>query len=166
VWATPTGRANFLVFNGLDEKPWHDDPEALWLMTMRRHDQYDTTLDSHSDRSRGVFGQRNVVFMNQRELEKRGLHPGERANIVALSTDGIQRIIRSFKVIEYSLPDGCCGAYYAGVNPLVPLYAFEPQSRTPSYKSLPVTVPRAAAVGPDSATRAVALQRREPLHYA
>ncbi|OUL79400.1 molybdopterin dinucleotide binding domain-containing protein, partial [Paraburkholderia hospita] len=158
VWDTPTGRANFLVFKGLDENPWHDDPDALWLTTMRSHDQYNTTLYSHSDRYRGVFGQRDVVFMNQHELQKRGLHPGERVNIVALSTDGIERVVRSFKVVEYSLPDGCCGAYYPEVNPLVPLYAFDPQSRTPSYKSVPVKVVRAAAVGPDSATRAIVVQ--------
>ncbi|ALL70627.1 putative formate dehydrogenase oxidoreductase protein (plasmid) [Paraburkholderia caribensis MBA4] len=158
VWDTPTGRANFLVFKGLDENPWHDHPDALWLTTMRSHDQYNTTLYSHSDRYRGVFGQRDVVFMNQHELRKRGLHPGERVDIVALSTDGIERVIRSFKVVEYSLPDGCCGAYYPEVNPLVPLYAFDPQSRTPSYKSVPVKIVRAAAVGPDSATRAIVMQ--------
>ncbi|MGT2475516.1 FdhF/YdeP family oxidoreductase [Paraburkholderia terrae] len=158
VWDTPTGRANFLVFKGLDENPWHDDPDALWLTTMRSHDQYNTTLYSHSDRYRGVFGQRDVVFMNQHELQKRGLHPGERVDIVALSTDGIERVVRSFKVVEYSLPDGCCGAYYPEVNPLVPLYAFDPQSRTPSYKSVPVKIVRAAAVGPESATRAIVVQ--------
>jgi molybdopterin-dependent oxidoreductase alpha subunit len=155
VWDTSTGRANFLVFKGLNEDPFQDDPDALWLTTMRSHDQYNTTLYSHSDRYRGVFGQRDVVFMNQRELQKRGLHPGQRVDIVALSTDGIERIIRSFKVVEYSLPDGCCGAYYPEVNPLVPLYAYDAQSRTPSYKSVPVKVVRAAAVGPDSATRAI-----------
>lgn len=165
VWATPTGRANFLVFKGLEENPYHNDPDALWLTTMRSHDQYNTTLYSHSDRYRGVFGQRDVVFMNPRELQKRNLHPGERVDIVALSTDGIERIIRSFKVIEYSLPDGCCGAYYPEANPLVPLYAFDPQSRTPSYKSVPVKVVRAAAVGPDSATRAVA-RGYEDAHHA
>lgn len=157
VWNTPTGKANFLVFKGLDENPWHNDDEALWLTTMRSHDQYNTTLYSHSDRYRGVFGQRDVVFMNQHELRKRGLHPGERVDIVALSTDGIERVVRSFKVVEYSLPDGCCGAYYPEVNPLVPLYAFDPQSRTPSYKSVPVKIVRAVAVGPDSATRAIAV---------
>ncbi|MEM5366902.1 FdhF/YdeP family oxidoreductase [Paraburkholderia azotifigens] len=162
VWDTPTGRANFLVFKGLDEDPWQDDPDALSLTTMRSHDQYNTTLYSHSDRYRGVFGQRDVVFMNQHELQKRGLHPGERVDIVALSTDGVERIVRSFKVVEYSLPDGCCGAYYPEVNPLVPLYAFDPQSRTPSYKSVPVKVMRAAAVGPDSATRAIAVQPASP----
>jgi anaerobic selenocysteine-containing dehydrogenase len=128
---------------------------------MRSHDQYNTTLYSHSDRYRGVFGQRDVVFMNARELQKRGLHPGERIDLVALSSDGIERRLRSFKVIEYSVPDGCCGAYYPEANPLVPLYAYDQQSRTPSYKSVPVKVMRAVAVGPESATIAIARQAAE-----
>jgi molybdopterin-dependent oxidoreductase alpha subunit len=165
VWATSTGRANFLVFKGLDEDPAHNDPDALWLTTMRSHDQYNTTLYSHSDRYRGVFGQRDVIFMNSRELEKRDLHPGERVDVYALSTDGIERVIRSFKVIEYSLPDGCCGAYYPEANPLVPLYAFDPKSRTPSYKSVPVKIARAAAVGPDS-THQAALVSTAGVHHA
>jgi anaerobic selenocysteine-containing dehydrogenase len=152
------------VFSGLDEDLHHDDPDALRLTTMRSHDQYNTTLYSHSDRYRGVFGQRDVVFMNPRELGRRNLHPGERVDIVALAADGIERIVRGFKVVEYSLPDGCCGAYYPEANPLVPLDAFDPQSRTPSYKSVPVKVVRAAAVGPDSAAFAVALNAGEHDH--
>ena len=61
---TPSGKANFLVFKGLDEDPRQNDPDALWLTTMRSHDQYNTTLYSMSDRYRGVFGQRDVVFIN------------------------------------------------------------------------------------------------------
>jgi formate dehydrogenase major subunit len=146
VWMTPTGRANFLVFEGLDEDPSHDDPDTLRLTTMRSHDQYNTTLYSHSDRYRGVFGQRDVVFMNAREWQKRNVHPGERVDIVAVSKDGIERVIRGFKAVEYELPDGCCGAYYPEANPLVPLHAFDAKSRTPSYKSVPVKVVRSAAV--------------------
>jgi hypothetical protein len=51
------------------------------LSTMRSHDQYNTTLYSRADRYRGVFGQRYVVFVNQRELKRRGLRPGERVDI-------------------------------------------------------------------------------------
>ncbi|MGF6773726.1 molybdopterin-dependent oxidoreductase alpha subunit [Paraburkholderia sp. GAS199] len=154
VWATPTGRANFLVFEGLDEDPVQSDPDALWLTTMRSHDQYNTTLYSHSDRYRGVFGQRDVVFLNPREMQKRGLHAGDRVDIFALSLDGIERVIRSFKVIEYTLPDGCCGAYYPEANPLVPLYAFDQKSRTPSYKSVPVRIARAASADAGSTYQA------------
>jgi formate dehydrogenase major subunit len=165
VWATPTGRANFLVFKGLDEDPVQSDPEALWLTTMRSHDQYNTTLYSHSDRYRGVFGQRDVVFLNPHELQKRNLHAGDRVDVYALSTDGIERVIRDFMVIEYMLPDGCCGAYYPEANPLVPLYAFDQKSRTPSYKSVPVRIVRAAAAGA-GATHPAAVAGATGAHHA
>ncbi|KAA0998714.1 hypothetical protein FVF58_43515 [Paraburkholderia panacisoli] len=54
------------------------------LATMRSHDLYNTTLYPHSDRYRGVFGQLDVVFMNQRELERRGLRPSEHVDIAVL----------------------------------------------------------------------------------
>ena len=164
VWATPTGKANFLVFKGLEEDPQQENPDALWLTTMRSHDQYNTTLYSHSDRYRGVFGQRDVVFLNQRELQKRQLHPGERVDVFALSTDGIERVVRNLMIVEYSLPDGCCGAYYPEANPLVPLYAFDPKSRTPSYKSTPVRVERTVTVGPQPTPQATRVQERGAHH--
>jgi anaerobic selenocysteine-containing dehydrogenase len=132
------------VFEGLDEDPWHGDDEGLWLTTMRSHDQYNTTLYSLSDRYRGVFGQRAVVFVNSQEIRKRNLHPGDLVDLVALSNDGIERVVRNMKVVEYQLPDGCCGAYYPEANPLVPLYAYDKRSRTPSYKSVPVKMVKSA----------------------
>ncbi|MGF6857031.1 FdhF/YdeP family oxidoreductase [Paraburkholderia sp. CI3] len=165
VWATSTGRANFLVFKGLDEDPVQSDPDALWLTTMRSHDQYNTTLYSHSDRYRGVFGQRDVIFLNPRELQKRKLRAGDRVDVYALSTDGIERVIGGFMVIEYGLPDGCCGAYYPEANPLVPLYAFDQKSRTPSYKSVPVKIMRAAAAGAHS-TQQAAVTGATRAHHA
>ncbi len=138
IWATPSGRANFLVMRGFDEDPTDLDPQVLWLTTMRSHDQYNTTLYSRSDRYRGVFGQRDVVFLNARELASRGLTAGERVDLVTDSTDGVERVVPGLKLVEYNLPDGCCGAYYPETNPLVPLYAHDPLSFTPSSKSVPV----------------------------
>jgi formate dehydrogenase major subunit len=144
IWATPSGKAEFIVYQGLDEDPHQDDPEALWLTTMRSHDQYNTTLYSHSDRYRGVFNQRMVVFINEAEMDRRGLHAGERVALETISTDGVERLIKGFKVVPYRLPDGCCGAYYPEANPLVPLYAHDPQSGTPSYKAVPIRIRRMA----------------------
>ena len=138
IWTTPSGRANFVVFEGLEEDPHQNDPEVLWLTTLRSHDQYNTTLYSMSDRYRGVFGQRDVVFINARELAKRGLKADDRVDLVTASSDGLERIVRSFRVVEYKLPDGCCGAYYPEANPLVPLYARDPRSHTPSSKAVPI----------------------------
>ena len=138
IWTTPSGRANFLVFEGLAEDPYENDPEVLWLTTVRSHDQYNTTVYSMSDRYRGVFGQRDVLFINAREMLKRGLKPDDRVDLVTASSDGLARVVRNFRVVEYKFPDGCCAAYYPETNPLVPLYGRDARSHTPSSKAVPI----------------------------
>jgi anaerobic selenocysteine-containing dehydrogenase len=115
--------------------------------TIRSTDQYNTTLYSLSDRYRGVFGQRDVVFLNEYELSKRGLADGDRVDLITASTDGAERIVRNFRVVAYSFPTGCCAAYYPETNPLVPLYARDPLSFTPSYKGVPIRLVRSASSG-------------------
>jgi molybdopterin-dependent oxidoreductase alpha subunit len=144
IWATPSGKANFLVFKGVGEDPPEADPDFLWLSTVRSHDQYNSTLYSMSDRYRGVFGQRDVVFLNEYEMRKRGLADGDRVDLITESTDGVERIVRNFRVVGYSFPNGCCAAYYPETNPLVPLYAHDPLSFTPSYKGIPIRLVRTA----------------------
>ena len=87
IWATPSGRANFLVFPGLEEDPHEGDPEALRLTTIRSHDQYNTTVYGLSDRYRGVYGQRDIIFINSREMKKRGFKADDRVDLIALVTD-------------------------------------------------------------------------------
>ncbi|QEL26932.1 FdhF/YdeP family oxidoreductase (plasmid) [Bosea sp. F3-2] len=145
VWATSTARANLIVHEGLGEDPALGDPDALWLTSVRSHDQYNTTLYSLSDRYRGVYGQRDVIFLNEREMQKRGLSADDRVDIVTLSTDGMERAVRGFRVVAYAFPDGGCAAYYPETNPLVPLYAHDPQSFTPSSKAVPVRIVRSLA---------------------
>jgi anaerobic selenocysteine-containing dehydrogenase len=146
IWATPSGKANFLVFRGCGEDPRQSDDDFLWLTTIRSHDQYNTTLYSMSDRYRGVFGQRDVVFLNEYELKRRGLVDGDRVDLITASTDGAERIVRNFRVVAYSFPTGCCAAYYPETNPLVPLYARDPLSFTPSYKGVPIRLVRSAGL--------------------
>ena len=145
IWATPSGKANLLVCEGLCEDIGVNDLEALWLTTVRSHDQYNTTLYSLSDRYRGVYGQRDVIFLNAKEMERRGLKADDRVDIVTLSQDGVERAVRGFKVVPYSFPDGSCAAYYPETNPLVPLYAHDPQSFTPSSKGVPVRLVKSSA---------------------
>lgn len=142
IWATPSGKAQFLVCEGLCEDPAVADPDALWLSTMRSHDQYNTTLYSLSDRYRGVYGQRDVLFLNRDEIARRGLEDGDRVDIETLSVDGVERALRGFRLIAYDFPAGSCAAYYPETNPLVPLYAHDPQSFTPSSKGVPVRIAR------------------------
>jgi anaerobic selenocysteine-containing dehydrogenase len=140
IWMTASGRANFLVLKGLEEDPQQADDRILWLTTIRSHDQYNTTIYSYSDRYRGVFGQRDILLLNGDEMAKRGLSEGDRVDLVTASTDGIERAVRNIRVIRYKMPDGCCAAYYPETNPLVPLYARDPISHTPSSKAIPILV--------------------------
>ncbi len=86
----PSGKANFLVHDGLGEDPSVVDEDALWLTTVRSHDQYNTTLYSLSDRYRGVYNQRDVIFLNEQEMERRGLAADDRVDIVT-DLDGWHR---------------------------------------------------------------------------
>lgn len=138
IWATASGKANLIVCEGLCEDRKVDDPDALWLTTVRSHDQYNTTLYSLSDRYRGVYGQRDVIFLSEAEMDKRGLRADDRVDIVTLSEDGIERAVRGFRVVPHAFPAGSCAAYYPETNPLVPLYAHDPQSFTPASKGVPV----------------------------
>jgi molybdopterin-dependent oxidoreductase alpha subunit len=142
IWATPSGKANFVVFEGCGEDPPQSAPDFLWLSTIRSHDQYNTTLYSMSDRYRGVFGQRDVIFLNEQEMERRGLQADDRVDLITLSTDGVERRLSNFRIVPYAFPNGSCAAYYPEANPLVPLYAHDPISFTPSFKAIPIRISR------------------------
>jgi molybdopterin-dependent oxidoreductase alpha subunit len=140
IWATPTGKANFLVYDGLCEDPDPDDSAVLWLTSVRSHDQYNSTLYSLSDRYRGVFGRRDVVFISAEEIAKRGFKPGDRVDLVTASADGVERRVNNFELVSYPFPARSCAAYYPEINPLVPLHAHDPMSFTPSYKGVPIRI--------------------------
>lgn len=140
VWNTPTGRANFLVFEGVAEDPAVDDASVLRLATLRSHNQYNTTIYGLDDRYRGVFGGRMVVFMNEIDMKARGIEPDSLVEIESLASDGRKRLVRGFKVLPYAIPRGSIGAYYPETNPLLPLAYYDRKSKTPAAKSIPVLV--------------------------
>jgi molybdopterin-dependent oxidoreductase alpha subunit len=140
VWNTATGRANFLVFPGVDEDPPVPDPAMLRLATLRSHDQYNTTIYGLDDRYRGVFGGRMVVFMNEADMQARGIAEGDMVEIESLAEDGKRRIVGGFWAKPHSIAVGSIGAYYPETNPLLPLAYHDPKSGTPAAKSIPVLV--------------------------
>ena len=154
IWKTPNGKANFLIFPHLEEDLDTDEPDVLRLASMRSHDQYNTTIYGLDDRYRGVFGRRDVVFLNQREMDRLGFAEGDLVNVeTALRFAHPDRIVRALTLVRYDLPDGCCGAYYPETQPLIALEHIDPQCLTPSYKSVPVRLRRASA--DDAATTTV-----------
>ncbi|MGE6319099.1 FdhF/YdeP family oxidoreductase [Pseudomonas oryzihabitans] len=149
-WNTPTGKANFAA-NAL----LHDLlPDAvrrqgikpdLILQTMRSHDQYNTTIYSLDDRYRGVKGQRDVVFVNQADLDRLGVAAGEKVDLVALWDDGLERRVRGFTALPFDIPVGQAAGYYPETNLLVPLESYGEGSFTPTSKFVAIKVERASA---------------------
>ncbi|CAM3784456.1 FdhF/YdeP family oxidoreductase [Roseateles saccharophilus] len=152
-WATPSGRAEFsthamptdLAVERVAER--HRDVRVFTLTTLRSHDQYNTTIYGHDDRYRGVYGHRRVVFINAADLKDIGLKAGDWVDITSLyvgetGADVEQRRAERFLLVEYDIPRGCLASYYPETNPLVPLQSFSVTARTPTSKSIPVTLAR------------------------
>jgi molybdopterin-dependent oxidoreductase alpha subunit len=145
-WRTANKKANFLVMEGLCEDPRAREADVLTLTTLRAHDQYNTTIYGLNDRYRGVFGRRDVLFMNKDDLAARQLAHGDAVDVETVGypgeVDDARRTI-TLTAVAYEIPRGCAAAYYPEANVLVPLGHHDPKSGTPSYKSTPVRVRRA-----------------------
>jgi molybdopterin-dependent oxidoreductase alpha subunit len=140
-WLTPTGKANFLVYPGLDEDPRVADRDSLTLTTIRSHDQYNTTIYGLNDRYRGITGRRDVVFVNERDLASRGLKHGELVDVSVVPDAGSkqgERVMRNLTAVAYNIARGSIAAYYPEANVLVALDHYDAKCGTPSYKSTPV----------------------------
>src|SRR6202171_3467843 len=101
-WLTPTKKANFLVYSGLDEDPRATNREALTLTTIRSHDQYNTTIYGMNDRYRGITGRRDVVFVNEHDLGSRGLKHGDLVDLNVVSDTGTKpgkRVMRNLTAV-------------------------------------------------------------------
>lgn len=138
VWPTTNGKANFLVFDGLDANRPVDDPGLLRLATVRSHDQFNTTIYSNSDRYRGVYNNRMVVLMNQEDRKARGFENEQLITLETISTDGVARRVAGLTVVDYPIAQGAIAGYYPELNPLLPLNHFDAISGTPAAKSIPV----------------------------
>ncbi|MGP2751248.1 FdhF/YdeP family oxidoreductase [Serratia bockelmannii] len=138
-WPTTTGKAMFSVFSGLHEDEITTDKDTLRLITLRSHDQYNTTIYALDDRYRGVFGRRDVLFMNDSDLQRLGLEHGDVVDLETALPGSTQRL-EGITVIAYNISAGSVGAYYPEANVLVPLHYIDEESGTPSYKSVPIRV--------------------------
>jgi molybdopterin-dependent oxidoreductase alpha subunit len=140
-WLTPTKKANFLVYPGVEEGPRVPDRKALTLTTIRSHDQYNTTIYGMNDRYRGITGRRDVVFVNERDLSSRGLKHGDLVDVSVVTDAGSKSdklAMRNLTAVAYNIAQGSIAAYYPEANVLVALDHYDVKSGTPSYKSTPV----------------------------
>lgn len=146
IWKTPSGKAEFLIFEGLSEDAEGIGVDVLRLTTIRSHDQYNTTIYGLDDRYRGVFGRRDVVFVNESDLTARGLAHGDVITIeTALPFGSTTLRLDGVTAIAFDIAVGSIATYYPEANVLVPLGYYDPQCGTPSYKSVPVRITRQGA---------------------
>ena len=141
-WKTPSGKANFFA-GALPSQTVHQKARvaqtSFALQTFRSHDQYNTTVYGLDDRYRGVYGERNVIFIHPDDLAALGAKSGDRVNVVGEYHDGIERIAADFRFVSYDIPRGSVAGYYPELNVLVPLGSAGDQSDTPTSKSVMVS---------------------------
>jgi anaerobic selenocysteine-containing dehydrogenase len=114
-------------------------PGRLLMMTIRSHDQFNTTVYGEEDRYRGVSGSRHVVFLHPDDLAGLGLREGARVDITS-HWDGTTRCLRGFRAVAYDIPRGCAATYFPEANPLVPVEHAARGSNTPAYKSVVISL--------------------------
>ena len=115
-------------------------PDGCYLMmSIRSHDQFNTTVYSQTDRYRGISASRRVVFMNPEDMQSAGLSSGRRVTITSHFRD-TKRSMVDFAVVPYKIPRGCVATYYPESNPLIPVGHVADGSNTPAYKSVVVSL--------------------------
>lgn len=136
IFNTPGGRAVFTVHS----LPRHDlEPDQFLMMTIRSHDQFNTTIYGLDDRYRGIYNGRRVVFLNGEDITAAGLQEGQAVDLIS-HFEGQQRVARRFVVVPYSIPRRCAATYFPETNVLVPLGSVADKSNTPVSKSVVISI--------------------------
>lgn len=132
----PEGKAQFSRCN----LPKHKMKEnEFLLMTIRSHDQFNTTIYGLDDRYRGVYNERRIVFMNRKDMDTQGLKKLDIINLVSFY-DGVKRMATNFLVVPYNIPQGNLASYFPETNVLVPYNHFADKSNTPISKSIVIGI--------------------------
>lgn len=113
--------------------------EELLMMTIRSHDQFNTTIYGLDDRYRGIYHERRVILMNQGDITARGLNSGDIVDLFNYH-DGIERVARKFIIVPYAIPAGCTATYFPETNVLVPINSVADKSNTPTSKHVVLQV--------------------------
>jgi molybdopterin-dependent oxidoreductase alpha subunit len=114
-------------------------PGRLRMMTIRSHDQYNTTIYGLDDRYRGIHGERRVVFLHPADMADRGLIERQVVDLVSEWHDG-ERVAEAFVVVPFDLPRGNAATYFPEANPLIPLDSVADRSNTPTSKSVVIRI--------------------------
>ncbi len=133
---TSTGKANFTI----NPVPVNDlAVDDFIMMTIRSHDQFNTTIYGLDDRYRGITGGRRVIFMNKEDMTSLGLKAKSVVDLINRD-DGIERIAPKFVVVPFSIPPRCVATYFPEANVLVPISKVAKRSNTPASKRIRIKI--------------------------
>jgi len=136
VFNTPSGRAVFTVH----AMPRHElEPDQFLMMTIRSHDQFNTSIYGLDDRYRGIYNGRRVVFLNQDDVREAGFEEGQLVDLFS-HFEGEERVARRFAVVPYSIPRRSAATYFPETNVLVPVRSVADKSNTPVSKSVVISI--------------------------
>jgi len=108
------------------------------MMTIRSHDQYNTTIYGLNDRYRGIYNERRVVFMNKEDMQSAGIKKGDLVDL-ASKYDKVRNAPK-FIAVPYDIPKKCVATYFPEANVLVPVDQFADKSHTPVSKSILIEI--------------------------
>jgi molybdopterin-dependent oxidoreductase alpha subunit len=115
------------------------EPGQLRMMTIRSHDQFNTTIYGLDDRYRGVENGRRVIFLNEEDIRALGFTNGQRVDIYS-HFEGEERVAPGFQIVAFDLPRRCAATYYPETNVLVPVRNVAEKSNTPVSKSVVISL--------------------------
>ena len=135
-FTTASGKALFTLneLPSIDVRPGH-----LVMMTIRSHDQYNTTIYGLDDRYRGIRNERRVVLMNEQDMADLYLKERELVNLEG-DYNGVTRKAEQFHVVKFDIPRGCCATYFPETNCLVPIDSYADRSKTPVSKFIEIRI--------------------------
>tara|TARA_A100000171_G_C2100860_1_gene129593 strand:- start:338 stop:1075 length:738 start_codon:yes stop_codon:yes gene_type:complete len=129
---TTSGKANFSISNS--EAIVLAEGELL-MMTIRSHDQFNTTIYGLNDRYRGIFNERRLILMHPKDIERYQLKERDVVDLYNFHNN-TERVAHKFIVLSYNIPEKCCATYFPEANVLVPLNSTADKSNTPTSKSV------------------------------
>tara|TARA_R110002049_G_scaffold762_7_gene5069 strand:- start:11578 stop:13887 length:2310 start_codon:yes stop_codon:yes gene_type:complete len=129
---TTSGKANFSISNS---DPIILQTDEFLMMTIRSHDQFNTTIYGLNDRYRGIYNERRIILMNPKDMEEHHLKERDLVDLFNYHNNK-ERVAPKFIVLPYNIPQQCCATYFPEANVLVPLNSTADRSNTPTSKSV------------------------------
>ena len=133
---TANNKANFTTH----ELPIHKlQPDEFVMMTIRTHDQFNTTIYGLEDRYRGIHNERRVIMLNPQDIAEHGWKAGQVVDLTSHFEDGT-RHAKHFIIVPYDIPRRQAATYFPETNVLVPIGSVADKSHTPVSKFVIITI--------------------------